>query len=358
MRIAILTEIPAPFRIPIWNALATREGVELEVAFLAAEQPNRPYLLHRDEWRFAGRVLPGVRSTVRGRWTALNAGVVRLVRRSDVVVVGGWNQPAFWQAAAAAKLLRRPLVVWVETTARDAGCRAGRAKRTLVAAADAVIVPGRASSEYARSLGAREIVVAPNAIDLSIFRDRVAAERTRRDELRRELGLEGFAFLAIGRLAPEKGFDALLEALPEVPGATVALLGAGPEERRLRAAAPAGVRFVGNVPRDELPRWLAAADALVAPSRAEPWGFAIQEAAAAGLPVVATEAAGAAWDLVDEEFRVPVDEPAALAAAMRKVVDGETARADDRAAALTADAWADAVAALALRLHGSAHGRQ
>jgi glycosyltransferase involved in cell wall biosynthesis len=355
VRIAILTEIPAPFRIPIWNALAARGCIELEVAFLGGSQPNRPYETHEDEWQFAARVLPGLRGTVRGRWTALNAGVLRLVRRADVVVVGGWNQPAFWQAAVAAKVLRRPLVVWVETTTRDAGERAGGLKRALVRAADAVLVPGSASAEYARSLRAREVVVAPNAVDLAIFRDRVDAERARRTELRAELGLEGFAFLAIGRLAPEKGFDVLLAALPDVPGATAVVLGAGPEEARLRAAAPPGVCFAGIVPRDELPRWLAAADALVAPSRAEPWGFAIQEATAAGLPVVATDAAGAAWDLVDEPLRVPAGDAAALAAAMRSVVAGRTGdRA--KAEALTAEAWADAVAELALRLDRRAHG--
>ena len=58
MRLALLTEIPAPYRIPLFNALAER--VELRVLFLAERDPRRAfYELHRDEWRFDHRVLSG-----------------------------------------------------------------------------------------------------------------------------------------------------------------------------------------------------------------------------------------------------------------------------------------------------------
>lgn len=358
MRIALLTEIPAPFRIPIFNELAGRDGVELEVLFLGLRQPNRPYALHEDEWRFRWRVLPGVHATLRGRWLAVNVGAGRAAA-ADVVILGGWNQPAFWQAALTARVRRRPLVVWIESTERDArrGSRAAdAARRALVGSAAAALVPGRASAAYAETLGARRVVVAPNAVDLSLFRDRVDEERARRELLRAELGLEGCCFLAVGRLAPEKGFDVLLQALPQVPGATAIVLGEGAEAKRLRSAAPAAVRFVGHVARDELPRWYAAADALVAPSRSEPWGFAIQEAAAAGLPIVATDAAGAAWDLVVEGengFRVPAGDERALAAALAAVAADPAFRARagrhsrEVAAQHTPERWADAVAALA-----------
>ncbi len=371
-RVSLLTEIPAPFRIPIWNALAGREGIDLELVFLALHQPNRPYQLHRGEWRFAWRVLPGARPTIAGRWLAVNRGAARAVAGADVVVVGGWNQPAFWQAALVARLRRRPLVLWVESTARDSRsgqAAASAAKRRLVASADAVLVPGSASAAYADELGARRVVVAPNAVDLSLFREAVRAARSDREALRERLGLEGCCFLAVGRLAPEKGFDVLLRAVAGVEGATTVVLGAGPEEDRLRREAPPGVRFAGHVARDELPLWYAAADALVAPSRSEPWGFAIQEAAAAGLPIVATDAAGAAHDLVDEGengFRVPAGDADALAAALQRVAGDPAFRAragvrsEALAAALTPERWADAVAALVVELseRGPSRGRR
>ena len=54
MKLALLTEIPAPYRIPLFNALAER--VELRVLFLAERDPRRAfYELHEDEWRFDPR---------------------------------------------------------------------------------------------------------------------------------------------------------------------------------------------------------------------------------------------------------------------------------------------------------------
>src|SRR4051812_18141634 len=100
IRIALLTEIPAPFRIPLFNALAARSHVELEVMFLSDHDPRRTYRVYRDEFRFEQTVLPRVDLQARGRWVALSRGVTRTLQRfrPDVLIVGGWNQPAFWQA--------------------------------------------------------------------------------------------------------------------------------------------------------------------------------------------------------------------------------------------------------------------
>lgn len=364
MRISILTEIPAPFRIPIFNALSALPDVELEVSYLGERQAQRAhYRLHEDEIRFARRVLPGIRGNVRGRWTALNVGVASVVRGADIVVAGGWNQPAFWQAAVLAKALRRPLVVWVESTSNDIRAGGGeRAKRTFVRAADAVLVPGSASADYAQALGARRIAIAPNAVDTAIFRDRVDIQRARREELRQELSIDGCTFLFVGRLSAEKGVDVLLEALRQVPEAQALIVGAGPEQARLRANAPAGARFIGAVDRDELPRFYAAADALVQPSRSEPWGFAIVEAAVAGLPVVATSVAGAARELVEDGFSgfvVAPDDPTALAEALRRIAFDPPfryragVRSRELSAPITAAAWAEAVRTLAADLQAA-----
>src|SRR5439155_21061913 len=139
------------FRIPLFDALAAQPDVDLRVLFLAADDPRRSY--PRLERRFASEVLPGRDFSAAGRWTVVNAGVTGRLRRfrPDVVLVGGWNQPAFWQALLYARAAGVPLVVWVESTARDE--RAGRgpaelAKRVVVRSAAAFVVPGRAAAAY------------------------------------------------------------------------------------------------------------------------------------------------------------------------------------------------------------------
>src|SRR5439155_17141973 len=109
--------------------------------------------------------------------------------------------------------------------------------------------------------------------------------RKHRDDLRAELGVKGPLVLYVGRLDDEKGVDLLLRAAVSLP-ATVAVVGKGPEEHALREIATSNVRFEGWVPRDGLPRWYAAADIFVLPSRSDQWGMVLNEAAAAGLPLV------------------------------------------------------------------------
>ena len=341
-RVALLTEIPAPYRIPLFNALAER--VDLRVLFLRERNPDRPFDLHRDELRFAWEVLPGLDMTLGGRWLILNTSVVRRLRPADAVVLGGWNQLAFLEATAWSRLRHIPLLVWVESTRADArGGRLEGAKRMLLRAADGFLVPGTAAREYLEGLGVapERITVAPNAVDASIFG---AARRARGDGPCR--------IVVVARLSPEKGVDVLLRAVEALP-VEVIVAGAGPQEPLLRRLAGPNVTFLGNVDRDALPQVYVDADIAVVPSRSDTWGMALNEAALAGLPLVASSVVGGARELVEEGangFLVPPDDPAALREALRRLVEDEAfrqaagARSREIAARFTPEGWADAVA--------------
>jgi glycosyltransferase involved in cell wall biosynthesis len=336
MRVTLLTEIPAPYRIPLFNALADR--VDLDVVFLAHSNPQRPYRLHEDELHFRWRVLPGTDVTLGSRWLVLNRGVLSAVRGSDALLLGGWNQPAFWAALAT----RKPAHVWVESTLADSGGGSGALKRVFARRAAGFVVPGRASEEYVRALApSARISIAPNAVDNELFASGVA-----RDDV------EGVCILYVGRLAKEKGVDVLLRAARGLD-ANVVIAGTGPQEEALRAIAPEGTRFLGHVDRDDLPAWYASADLLVLPSLAEPWGMPLNEGAAAGLPLVSTDASGAAHELIEDGvngFRVPAGDVGALHDALARLVADEGFRrsAGERSRAVVARftpaAWADAVA--------------
>jgi glycosyltransferase involved in cell wall biosynthesis len=354
LRIALLTEIPAPYRIPLFNALAASTDVELRVLFLSERDPRRQYPVYEEEFHFDREVLRGAGMLARGRWVMFNRGARQALEdfAPDVVLLGGWNQPAFWSGLRWARRHERPVVLWVESTLHDE--RSGslvleRLKRRAVAAAAGFLVPGRAARAYVESLGVSEerIVIAPNAVDLSIF----SVEPDRR-------GREGCTFLYVGRLAPEKGLDMLLRAFERVPGELL-IAGSGPQQDDLQRLVDGRVELLGQVPREELPALYADADCFVLPSRSEPWGMVLNEAAAAGLPLVATEAVGAGYDLIDEGvngYRVPVDDEEALVNALRRVAadPGWRAAAGQRSRELTkgytGEAWAERVRDLAVDL--------
>jgi glycosyltransferase involved in cell wall biosynthesis len=130
--------------------------------------------------------------------------------------------------------------------------------------------------------------------------------------------------LALGRLHPNKGFDMLLAALVQAPEIHLWLAGEGELrdtlERQARSLGVAErVRFLGW--RDDTAALLAAADFLVCPSRREPLGNVVIEAWAAGVPVAAAASEGPRALVADDEtgLLVPLDDAAALAAAMRRL---------------------------------------
>lgn len=144
--------------------------------------------------------------------------------------------------------------------------------------------------------------------------------------LRAELGIDGPMLITVGALIARKRQHLVIEALPQLPGATLVLAGAGDQEHAYRALAirlgvAERVRFAGGVPHDDLPRWLAAADVMVLPSRSEGLANAWVEALACGTPIVICDAGGAGELLTDPiAGQIADPQPEALANAIRQVL--------------------------------------
>ncbi len=128
--------------------------------------------------------------------------------------------------------------------------------------------------------------------------------------------------LTMGRLHRNKAFDTLIRALPMIPDAVLRIAGEGPERDALASLAA----DLGVADRVQLLGWrhdtaalLAEADLLVCPSRHEPLGNVVIEGWSARRPVVAASSQGPA-ELIEHGrtgLLVPVDDPPALAAAIR-----------------------------------------
>ena len=175
--------------------------------------------------------------------------------------------------------------------------------------------------------------------------------------------------VAVGRLIHAKGFDLLLEALAHVPGASLDLLGDGPERAALEAQATRlgladRVRFAGDVP-DPYPAMLRA-QALVLSSRREGAGNVLIEAMALGVPVIATDCPSGPRVLLRDGVcgvLVPCGDPPALAQAIVRLLGGDdgiavrVAAGRERAAGFAADRAARSYAELLVELAGAGDGR-
>lgn len=241
----------------------------------------------------------------------------------------------------AAIRLGRDLGVPVVLTARGSDTSqfpflpvAGREIRRAIAAADALIAVSAALKEGLVALGApaAKVTVLRNGVDLAVFRpvaDRAAA--------RAALGLDGPTLLSVGHLIERKRNHLTIEALTQLPGHTLLLVGDGPERAALAALAGrlgvAGrVRFEGAKPQAELARYYTAADVMVLASSREGWANVLLESMACGTPVVATPAWGSREAVAAPEAGIVVDEasPAALAEAVRRLAAAPPDRAATR----------------------------
>jgi glycosyltransferase involved in cell wall biosynthesis len=318
-RLVILTEIIAPYRIPVFNALARHDGIDLHVIFLAENDPGlREWKVYRDEIRFSYQVLPSRRLTIAGHKILLNREVKKSLNDAapDAIVCGGYNYPASWQAKSWAAKNRIPFILWVESTARDRRRRnrvIEMMKTSFMRGSSAFLVPGKSSFEYVRSYGTKEenIFTAPNAVDIDLFARRAAAAHSDSATFRQALRLPDHFFLYVGRLVEEKGVFDLLDAYGKLSAGLreqigLVFVGDGPARtelaRQSSMIAPGRVEYAGFAQRDELAGYYALSEALVFPSHSDPWGLVVNEAMACGLPVIATDAAGCTADLVENNW--------------------------------------------------------
>ncbi len=336
-RLVILTELIAPYRIPVFNALAHRPDVDLHVIFLSrTDSSMREWRVYEEEIRFSYEVLPCWRKRV-GKYNGLlNRGLANALRLTspDAIICGGYNYVSSWQALRWAKRNRVPFLLWSESTSDDQRSRHALLellKRKFLENCDAFVVPGKSARDYLEQFGLPlgKIFVAPNAVDTALFSRLRDLEVERRNPLRSQLGLPDKYFLFVGRLVRAKGVFDLLGAYTLLPSALrqqfgLVLAGEGPSRSELECLArdiyPGVVQFAGFVHREELPGYYTLAECFVFPTHTDPWGLVVNEAMACGLPVICTRIAGCAADLVRANGRlVSAGDVGELAAAMEDI---------------------------------------
>ena len=327
-RVAILTEIISPYRIPVFNALGKREGIELKVIFLSETDPTqRQWRVYKDEIRFSYEVLPSWRFRSGRSHLLLNAGLSAPLKKfsPEAIICGGYNYIASWQALMWARRRGVRFILWSESNAQDA--RGHRKPVEFLKAyfrkrCDGSVVPGKSAFEYLRLLGcpAGRIFTAPNAVDNDFFATRAEIARCHPAAFREKFGLPRRFILFVGRLIPEKGVFDLLDAYAKLESglrSEVGLVFAGDGVSREELAqqakriSPGTVCFPGFAQREDLAGLYALAETLVLPTHSDPWGLVVNEAMACGLPIIVSSVAGCSADLVEEGWNGYVVPPRA-----------------------------------------------
>jgi glycosyltransferase involved in cell wall biosynthesis len=329
---------PTPYILGLVSILTRLWPADVDVLFLK-ENVSQTWALELDPERMS--VLPT------GLMDAL--GVIRLrlaAHDYGLAHLAGWA-PLLMPAAMVLARYQR-MAVTVETdTPLPVGLPLWKraVKRVfyplLFSLPHAFLPGGKRQAAYLRHYGVAEerIVPVQMTVDVAAITHYVdGLDAVQRAKIRQDFGLpdEATVFIYVGRMEPHKGLQELLEAFGRLhagEGAAAALMLVGDGSMRDAMA--------GNVATDSRIRWLgrlsgtalldayAAADVFILASRFEPWGLVVNEAMAAGLPVIATERVGCVDDLVIQDktgLVVQAVSPDALAGAMESLLQDRTIR--------------------------------
>ena len=326
----ILTVMPSPYQRELFDAMAAQPGLDVRVRYYTDSAPDRQW--NRASLPSHSRIMPGFAVHSIARCCCLNPSVFRELRAEpwDLVVVGDYFTLTAQLAMRYLSWRGVPWVLWGEAPGIHARGRIGRwlrrrAQGPLRHAAAIAAIGTRAVAAYRELVGPRVSVFnIPYHCDLARY---LAIPRPRNPRA----ALSGVRFLFSGQMIPRKGVDVLIRAFEQVcprdPRTTLTLLGDGPYRTRYRRMVSAEwrdrVRFVGFRQSEDLPALFAEADVFVLPSRYDGWGVVVNEALAAGMPILATSSVGAAADLIvpgTNGFVVPPGDAGALAEAMMRFV--------------------------------------
>jgi glycosyltransferase involved in cell wall biosynthesis len=306
LRVAFLTVMPSPYMQDLFQAMERDGRIRPLVFYLEMAAPDT----------YWGEVpLPDYAAVLPGFWVPflggrlhLNRGIIPALAagKPDAVVVSGYS--SFTNQVAMGWLHRRriPWVFHGEMPGMRRRLGMGSmlrwlAQRPSLRWADGIAAIGsRAVEAYKRMSGGRcPVANIPYCCDMAPFLAIDAREDRGKNRVR---------FLYCGQLIHRKGVDLLVDAFCRAAGVfgniELVLVGEGPLGAELRARIPEAiqprVQFAGFHAVAELPRLFSEADVFVLPSRHDGWGVVVNQAIAAGMPVICSDAVGAAADLVVE----------------------------------------------------------
>lgn len=334
VRAALLTNFVPPYRVALFEALRNEVG-DLRIFVSTPMESNRQWT---PDWSNLDVVVQRT-LTLKQTWRTPTFQepqqlhvpydtIAQLKRFRPDVIISAELGPRSIQAALYARATHTPFVLWGTLSDEIETQRGGLRRRLrgwLIPKADAVIVNGASGARYFARFGVPEQKLVH--VNQAVRMDALLELPLVRDPQRQH------ALLHVGRLSEGKGVRRLLDAIDMLANAKperridLTFVGDGPLRAELAARAHptnVSVKFAGNVAYHELPAWYGQAGILVFPTLADEWGLVVNEALAAGVPVLGSVHSPAVNELIREGvngWMFAPDSAAAVAISLERVFE-------------------------------------
>lgn len=312
-RVVYATNAPAPYKIGMLNAM-NRKIPDFEVIYLTGREYMRrwedPLTKATHSYRLMHSWRLNLKSLETAQYLSLRFFCSLWRPWPTAVILAPYNQIVFIAAFLICRLMRVPVIIWYEShdlsSVSPSGLRGfGRCvKRWLFRWASAVVVPGKMARENALALGVapKDIVIAPHSVENEMFA--VAAGTSswspRLSDIAMRLRNYDRVLLYVGQFVSRKNLillqSAFAETKDELGNCCLLLIGDDPAKI---TPLHNDVLVGGFLQPAELVELYHLCHALVLPSISEVWGLVVNEATAAGLPVLVSSRCGASEVIID-----------------------------------------------------------
>jgi len=231
------------------------------------------------------------------------------------LIIGGWDQLVAWIAAFKSPRNKNGVVVESSIMESKTNGFKGLLKKLFFSRISKAYVSGKSQADLAKALGFKGQLIVTKGV--GIFNIRPQPQYKVASSVK--------YFIYVGRLAPEKNLQYLIETFNQLPELTLNIVGFGPHELFLKSIAKQSIVFHGAIPNTELYKLYQQNDVLVLPSVSEPWGMVVEEAFNSGLPVIVSNKVGCAEEIVNDSNGIifKLSEPDGLRNAIMKIQEIE-----------------------------------
>lgn len=301
-RVALVTNNPAPYRLPVYDAIGVDTGIELHVIFCTKKEPNREWnlpALERPHYFLKDSFI-----AYRDNFIHFNFDIFRYLRsiRPDIVITTGFNPTHLFAVLYAVRhgCAHISMTDGTVKSERSLGWIHRSVRRWVFKRSRAFLAAAHAGLDIYREYGCPEE---------SLFQSPLCVNNTA--FIWNDAIVKRFDLMFCGRMTAIKNPLFVLQvgqAVARLLGRRVSIcfVGSGPLEATIRSHAtslPAiDVSFLGFALQDDLPRRYAESRVFLLPSLWDPWGVVANEACAAGVPVISSPHAGVAGELVRDEY--------------------------------------------------------
>lgn len=294
IRVLWLTNLPAPYRFPIWDRMA--EEVQLKVVFLLKRRNWRNWPEPRDK-RWQHQFL-SFNSLQISEYDIIPSfrGARKILKDVDVAVIGGWESPMYIRTILLAKKMKINVIQFYGSTADSHRFGKGvvaLARKWILSKPDSIIAISESSARSLINMGIppESLAVLFNPVDVQWFYD-YSVVNQKAPNL-------GHKFIYVGQLIDRKNVDSIIRAFSNVrlehDSLTIAgeghLLGSLKDLAKI-CGVESSVHFVGHRSQEDIAELFTENHTLVLASTNEVWGLVVNEALASGLQVIVTSKCG------------------------------------------------------------------